>query len=385
MANQREPKKSKYFRDANDKPTSKYIKSEGAKSTSKYIKTEGDRKAEKAKAEQRNPQKTSYRKSAATSNVSNRTDNKAVRKPTPKPKTDNLPEEVSSLDEVQERKGDQASIFTNKEADLNAIRNYKEAEQTPDESRRKTQTVRNILLITALLVVAVMIQFIIVNQRGEIEFMPRFLTIEFSAIPEFIASLAFGPVVGVVMIVLKNIIHILLTPLILHTNPSDISELSNTILDSFFIFLGGWIYTRRMFNFKPQKNLHKTAGGKDYRTRRIMLGGFVGTLSTSIATFFTTRFMAYPLIVRLYGPKSPAYTDVSILATYNEALENIGKSFPEIADKIPEINNSFNRAILMFNVPLTFLKYIFITVIVALLYPPISDFLHYRVRSKKRK
>ena len=43
MANKNEPKKSKYFRDASDKPKSKYIKSEGTVTKSKYIKSDEDR------------------------------------------------------------------------------------------------------------------------------------------------------------------------------------------------------------------------------------------------------------------------------------------------------------------------------------------------------
>ncbi len=385
MTNQNEKKKSKYFKDDSNKRTSKYIKAEGAQTKSKYFKTDEDRAAEQTKVENRTVRKTSYHKTDDSENLTNRAYQERIAAARAKnDETIKMPQEVTSLDEAMEHKGDHASIFTNKEADISALHHYREAEQTPDESRRRRQIFRNILICIVITIIAVVINFIVVNQNGEIEFMPAFLTMEFSAVPEFIASLAYGPVVGLAIVVVKNVLHILLTPLILHSNPSFISEMSNVILDTFFIFLGGWIYTRRMFNFTPAKKSQNLKKGKDYRTQRILLGGFVGTAATSIATFFTTRFLSYPLLIRFYSSRYSDFSDLLILQSYQTAVDNIRKSIPALANIIPDINNSFNRAILVFNVPLTFMKFLFITIVTALLYPPISDFLHYRVRSKRR-
>lgn len=381
MAN--EPKKSKYIKSGNEKPTSKYIRANGEQRQSKYIKTDADRNAERDRRASKYANSTSYRKTAASTNLSNRTartETKVADKQTEKPKSEvKLPKEVTSLDEVRESKGNQTSIFTNKKADRSAYKHYKEVEETPDDNRRATQIVRNALIITGLLIVSVMINFIVLNQNGEIKFFPTFLSVEFSAIPEFIATLAFGPIVGVGIVIVKNVIHMIIAhPYV------PVSEMSNIILDSFFIFLGGWLYTRRMFNFKPSAP-QKKVKGKDYRTRRILFAGFVGTIATTIASFFTTRFMAYPIIVRVYGSKSDSFSDVVILQSYQDAVVRIREAAPALGKLMPDIGTSFNRAILMFNVPMTFVKFAFITVIVALLYPPISDFLHYRVKSKRKK
>lgn len=377
MAN--EPKKSKYIKSDSDKTTSKYIRSDGNQKKSKYLKSDADRLAEKEKRANRYASSTSYRKNAASTNLSNRTASARPEiKKTNKPNTElKLPKEVTSLDEVRESKGDQSSIFTNEQADKNAYRHYKEVEETPDDNRRATQIVRTGLIIAGLLIVAIAINFIVVNQNGEIKYLPTFLSVEFSAIPEFIATLAYGPVVGVVIVLIKNVVHMIFN------QPSFVSEISNFILDSFFIFLGGWIYTRRMFNFKPATQ--KVVKGKDYRTRRILFAGFIGTVVTTFASFFTTRFFAYPLLIRLYSKQYDNNLDGLILQSYQDAVDNIREAAPAFGKLLPDIGVSFSKAILSFNVPITFVKLIFITIIVALLYPPISDFLHYRVKSKRRK
>ncbi|MBR0412132.1 MAG: hypothetical protein IJI47_01000 [Eubacterium sp.] len=386
MAN--EPKKSKYFKSGDEKPTSKYRRAEGEQKKSKYIKTDSDRNAEKDKRANQYANKTSYRKNAASTNLSNRTavsQSKAARSESKKAdgsetklrKDIKLPKEVTSIDEPIESKGNQASIFTNEKADRSAYKHYKEAEETPDENRRATQLVRNGLIIGGLLIVSIIINFIVLNQNGEIKYLPSFLSVEFSAIPEFIATLAFGPIVGVVIVLVKNVVHMILN------QPSFVSEMSNFILDSLFIFFGGWLYTRRMFNFKPS-HPQKMVKGKDYRTRRILFAGTVGTVITTIASFFTTRFLAYPLIIRVYGTRY-GYSAVEILRTYQIALKNVRAAAPFIGWRIPDIGDSLTRAIIIYNVPITFAKFMFITVVVALLYPPISDFLHYRIKSKRSK
>ena len=76
------------------------------------------------------------------------------------------------------------------------------------------------------------------------------------------------------------------------------------------------------------------------------------------------------------------YTDEALLAAYQESLDMINVDLPEALRLFTSVDNSVSKSILLFNVPLTFIKFFFITIIVALLYPPISDFLHYRVRSK---
>lgn len=365
-----EPRKSKYFKTEGDAPKSKYFREEGSERKSKYFKSEADRKAEAEKSNRSTG--GIYHKNAGDTNLKNRTTRTEAQEHRSKGK---LPQEITSLDEARHSKGDHSSIFTNEKADKDAYMHYKEVEEAPDDNRRATQIIRTILICIALLIVAIGLNMFVVNMHGEIKFMPTFLTIEFSAIPEFIAALAYGPIVGVAIIVIKNVFHMIVYQ-------SFVSEMSNMILDTFFIFLGGLIYTRRMFNFKPQNSALKYKRGKDYRTRRILAAGFAGTIATCIATFFTTRYISYPLIVRYYGAKSPMYSDVSILASYQDAVERIRDAVPAgIAEKIPDVGTSFVRAILMFNVPLTFLKFLFITIIVALLYPPISDFLHYRVRS----
>ncbi len=371
-------KKSKYFRNPEEKQQSKYIRSEDDKTHSRYIKTDEDRKREQEKKNTRTRRGISYHKDRNSSSAERAREEFNARNAQ---RLSHLPEEVSSLDEAMKGKGDQTAIFTKEKADKSAYKHYREAEETPDESRRVRQIVKIGLINIGLLAVAIGMNFM-QFKVGKISYLPDFLSVEFSVIPEFIGSLAYGPVVGVAIALIKNVLHMIYSH-------GYASEVSNFILDSFFIFVGGWVYTRRMFNFKAsvssrQRTASKDKRVKNYRVRRILLGGMIGTVATSIATFFTTRYLAYPILIRqnaAYG----CFTDEILLAQYQQALDNINAALPSgLAGIVTEVG-SFSRAILLFNVPITFIKFTLITLVTAVLYPPISDFLHNRVSHRKHK
>ena len=394
MANKNEPKKSKYFRDASDKPKSKYIKSEGTVTKSKYIKSDEDRENEKKKAtaEEIKKAKKSYSRStsqhrdASQTNLKNRLKAQEAEARANGSDLDEikLPEEITSLDEAAQSKGDHTAIFTNEKADKSAYRHYKEAEETPDDSRRATQIVRTALIVLAMLAIALFLNFMTVH----FDFMPSFISVEFSAIPEFIVAIAYGPVFGLAIALAKNVIHMLMN------QPSFISEVHNFMIDGVFMFVGGWIYTRRMFNFKTSKKSgsdsrskkHRSSshkeGSRDRRTRRILSAGFIATCVTSFVCFFTTRYFAYPLLIRMFSDRG--YSDVEMLFAYQESLDKINAQLPDALSGIITEIDSFSKAILLYNIPLTFVKFLFITVFAALVYPPISDFLHYRLRHKSK-
>lgn len=68
--------------------------------------------------------------------------------------------------------------------------------------------------------------------------MPPFLKFDFSEIPVLIGSFALGPVYGIIIELLKNLIHMPFT------GTMGIGELSNFITGSIYAFTAGFIYSR---------------------------------------------------------------------------------------------------------------------------------------------
>jgi len=69
-------------------------------------------------------------------------------------------------------------------------------------------------------------------------FMPPFLKFDFSEIPVLIGSFVLGPVYGVVIELLKNLIHLPVTA------TSGIGEMSNFLTGSIYVFSAGFIYSK---------------------------------------------------------------------------------------------------------------------------------------------
>lgn len=69
-------------------------------------------------------------------------------------------------------------------------------------------------------------------------FMPPFLKFDFSEVPVLVASFALGPVYGVVVELLKNLIHLPVT------GTAGIGEVSNFITGSIYVFTAGFVYTK---------------------------------------------------------------------------------------------------------------------------------------------
>lgn len=69
-------------------------------------------------------------------------------------------------------------------------------------------------------------------------FMPPFLKFDFSEIPVLVGSFSLGPVYGVIIEFLKNLIHLPAT------GTSGIGEICNFITGSIFVFSAGWFYLK---------------------------------------------------------------------------------------------------------------------------------------------
>lgn len=100
------------------------------------------------------------------------------------------------------------------------------------EKQNKTHIIAGCGVLTA---VAAVLQFIEIS----IPIMPSFVKLDFSDLPELIGAFAYGPVAGIVIALLKNIIHLPFS------GSMYIGELSNFILGAAFAGVAGYVYKQK--------------------------------------------------------------------------------------------------------------------------------------------
>ena len=103
--------------------------------------------------------------------------------------------------------------------------------RTAQKSNQKLMTTK--ITVTALLTaVAIALQYIEVP----IPLVPSFLKLDFSDLPELIGAFVLGPQYGVIICLLKNLIHLPVS------SSMFVGEFSNFILGAIFVFVAGMIY-----------------------------------------------------------------------------------------------------------------------------------------------
>ena len=196
--------------------------------------------------------------------------------------------------------------------------------------RNKVQSrvnVRN-MTVTAMLSAAA---FVLMFLDTAIPIMPSFIKLDLSELPALIASFALGPVWGVIVCLIKNLLHLTMT------QTGGVGELSNFILGASFVLPAGLIYHKK-----------KTKG-------RAILGAVVGALIMGAISFPSNLFVVYPVYYN-FMPK-----DV-IIAAY-QAIVPFAKF------------DSIEKCLLFFNVPFTFVKGLISAFITVLIYQPLRPLL----------
>ncbi len=159
--------------------------------------------------------------------------------------------------------------------------------------------------------------------------MPGFIKLDFSELPALITAYAFGPAWGVVVCLIKNLIKLI------NTNSFGVGELANFILGAVFVFIAGIIY-------KHKKS--KTSA---------LLGALAGAFAMAVVSFPVNYYITYPI----YANFMPM-----------EAIVNAYKLI------IPSVK-SLKQALIVFNIPFTFIKGMIDAAITFIIYKKISPIL----------
>ena len=160
---------------------------------------------------------------------------------------------------------------------------------------------------------------------------PSFIKLDFSEIPALIASFAYGPIYGILVCAVKNLLHLFVT------TSGGVGELSNFILGAIFVGAAGIVYSK----------MHNRKGA--------LIGSLVGAFLMALISVFTNYFIVYPAYVVIYGMPMEA-----ILGMYKALL--------------PAADNLW-KALIIFNFPFNHAKGILDAAVCFLVYKRISPIL----------
>ncbi len=190
---------------------------------------------------------------------------------------------------------------------------------------KKVRVIAGCGMLTAASVVLQYLEF-------PIPIVPSFIKLDFSDLPELIGAFAYGPVAGIIIALLKNIIHMAVS------QSGFVGELSNFMLGAVFAGVSGLIYKHK-----------KTRSGA-------LIGGVAGAAAMAAVSVFTNYFVIYPLYYSVLG-----FPEEAVLGMYQAIL--------------PKIKTIFS-ALLVFNLPFTAVKGLISVFISMIIYKPLSPVLH---------
>lgn len=187
-------------------------------------------------------------------------------------------------------------------------------------------------VLSAVAAVLMMLSF-------SVPFMPNFIKLDFSELPALIASYSMGPVAGVLVCLIKNLINLPMT------TTGCVGELSNFLLGVAFVVPAGLLYHRK-------------------KTRSMaLIAALVGAVTMALIGLPLNYFVIYP-----------AYTKFLPLDVIIRAYQAI---FPGV--------DGLLGCLLMFNVPFTFLKGALNTALAFLIYKHISSIIKGTAANRHKK
>ena len=198
------------------------------------------------------------------------------------------------------------------------------------------------LVMTAMLSA---VAFILMFIEFPIPFLiPSFVKMDISELPALIGAFSMGPVSGVVICILKNILHIVIKG----TSSAYAGEICNCLLGILFVVPAGLIY-------KKLKTADSAQQAKKQGRKAALIGCLVGAAVMAVASIPVNYFITYPAYVKFYGLPLEA-----IIGMYQELLPGA---------------DSLIKCLVIFNMPFTFLKGILDSIITFLIYKRISVFI----------
>lgn len=203
-----------------------------------------------------------------------------------------------------------------------------------EKTAKKSMMFKRNFRVRAITVTAIMSAIGIILQVLEFPIpaiIPSFIKLDFSELPALITSFAYGPLWGILVCFLKNFIHIFFG------SSMGIGEVSNFILGAVFVGAAGLVY-------KKNKNI-----------KGAVIGCVVGALSMAVFSIPSNYFVVYPLYSK-------------VLHLPEEAIVGMYRTLLPAADNLV-------KALVIFNLPFTFIKGLIDSVFCFIVYKRISPIL----------
>lgn len=198
--------------------------------------------------------------------------------------------------------------------------------QTQSTSCRKINA--RAIAVTAMLSA---VAFVLMFMDFPIPFLiPSFVKMDFSELPALLAAFSLGPVYGVIVCLVKNLIHLTIT------TTGGAGELCNFLLGACFVLPAGLLYQRM-------------------KSRRMaLIGAFVGAVVMGLLSIPLNYYITYPI----YANFMPI-----------EAIMNL---YQQIRPSV----NGLLECLIVFNAPFTLVKGLLTMALCFLIYKPLSPILH---------
>lgn len=182
--------------------------------------------------------------------------------------------------------------------------------------------------ITLLSVIAFLIMYI----ELPVPFFPEFLKIDVSDVPALIGAFAFGPIEGVIIELIKNILHGVFA-----TKTAFVGEMANFLVGAVIVVTAGVIY-------------------KGNKTKKSAIFGLaLGSIAMSIAAGIFNYYLLLPL--------------------YQKVLNIPIAAFVELASKVNPMVKDLWTFILWSIVPFNLIKGVFVSIITLGIYKSVSPIL----------
>lgn len=163
---------------------------------------------------------------------------------------------------------------------------------------------------------------------------PTFMKFDISDLPSLIGAFAIGPMAGVIIQLLKNVLNLLIEG----STTGAVGELANFVVGSVFAYTAGFVYFKK-----------KTFS-------RAVVGLLLGTVAMTIVITLANYFIMFPLYAKLMGQDIQVFIDMGTAINKN----------------ITDLKTMMMISVVPFNL----VKGIIVTAITLLVYKRVSPILH---------
>lgn len=165
---------------------------------------------------------------------------------------------------------------------------------------------------------------------------PSFVKMDISDIPALLGAYSLGPVYGIIISLLKNVLH----ALIKGTSTGFIGEFANFSMGAVFSCVAGIYYN---YISKSKKGA--------------IIGALIGSVAMGLASIPINMFITYPVYASMFG-----------------GMENIIAAYKAIWAGADELW----KCLVVFNAPFTLVKGLLCSIVTLFIYKPLSPLLHGR-------